>query len=79
MNPLKCAFGLKAENFLRFLVHQRGVEVDHNKAKDITEAKPPTNKRSYNDFLDSELSHKVHLKPGRQDEGVQRPAKVKGG
>ena len=32
-NPLKCTFGVQAGNFLRFLVHQRGVEVDQNKAK----------------------------------------------
>ena len=28
LNPLKCAFGVRAENFLGFLVHQRGIEVD---------------------------------------------------
>ena len=33
LNPLKCAFGVQAGNFLGFLVHQRGVEVDQNKAK----------------------------------------------
>ena len=27
LNPLKCAFGVQAGNFLGFLVHQRGVEV----------------------------------------------------
>ena len=32
-NPLKCTFGVQARNFLGFLVHQRGVEVDQNKAK----------------------------------------------
>ena len=30
LNPLKCAFGVQAGNFLGFLVHQRGVEVDQN-------------------------------------------------
>ncbi|XP_050221468.1 uncharacterized protein LOC126671723 [Mercurialis annua] len=33
MNPLKCAFRVSAGNFLGFLVHQRGVEIDKNKAK----------------------------------------------
>ena len=27
-NPLKCVFGVRARNFIGFLVHQRGVEVD---------------------------------------------------
>ena len=35
MNPLKCAFGVLAGNFLGFLVHQRGIEVDKNKARAI--------------------------------------------
>ena len=28
LNPLICAFGVQAENFIGFLVHQREVEVD---------------------------------------------------
>ena len=32
LNPLKCAFGVCVRNFLGFLVHQRGIEVDQNKA-----------------------------------------------
>ncbi|XP_059668842.1 uncharacterized protein LOC132313924 [Cornus florida] len=39
MNPLKCAFGVSAGNFLGFLVHQRGIEIDQNKAKDAEEFK----------------------------------------
>ncbi|KAI4340696.1 hypothetical protein MLD38_025506 [Melastoma candidum] len=31
LNPLKCAFGVKVGQFLGFLVHQRGIEVDQNK------------------------------------------------
>lgn len=38
MNPLKCAFGVSAGNFLGFLVHQRGIEVDQNEAKAILQA-----------------------------------------
>ena len=41
LNPLKCAFGVHAGNFLKFLVHQRGIEVDHNKAKAIALANAP--------------------------------------
>ena len=33
LNPLKCAFRVRVGNFLRFLVHQRGIEVDQNKEK----------------------------------------------
>ena len=28
LNPLKCAFGVLVRNFLQFLFHQRGIEVD---------------------------------------------------
>ncbi|KAM1720612.1 hypothetical protein ACFX12_022252 [Malus domestica] len=44
MNPKKCAFGVRADNFLGFLVHQRGVEVDKNKSRAIMESPSPTNK-----------------------------------
>ena len=45
LNPLKCAFGVQARNFLRFLVHQRRVEVDQNKVKAIISAKALKNKK----------------------------------
>ncbi|XP_050217340.1 uncharacterized protein LOC126668171 [Mercurialis annua] len=51
LNPLKCAFGVKAGNFLGFLVHERGIEVDQNKTKAIREAKPPRNKTELQRFL----------------------------
>ncbi|XP_059658752.1 uncharacterized protein LOC132305086 [Cornus florida] len=38
MNHLKCVFGVLAGNFPGFLVHQRGIEIDQNKAKAIIEA-----------------------------------------
>ncbi|GKV52897.1 hypothetical protein SLEP1_g59450 [Rubroshorea leprosula] len=41
MNPLKCAFGVSVGNFLGYLVHERGLEVDKNKARAVIEAKPP--------------------------------------
>ncbi|CAN6713400.1 unnamed protein product [Malus baccata var. baccata] len=44
MNPKKCAFGVRAGNFLGFLVHQRGVEVDKNKSRAKMESPSPTNK-----------------------------------
>ena len=45
LNPLKCAFGVRAKNFLGFLVHQRGIEVDKNKEKAITSANAPQTKK----------------------------------
>ena len=41
LNPFKCAFRVQVGNFLGFLVHQRGVEVDQNIAKAIISAKAP--------------------------------------
>ena len=62
LNPLKCAFGVQAENFLGFLVHQRGVEVNQNKAKAIILTKAPQNKKELQKFLGlSELFKEVHL------------------
>ena len=45
LNPLKCAFGVQAENFLGFLVRQKGVEVDQSKAN------APQNKKELKKFL----------------------------
>ncbi|CAN6692803.1 unnamed protein product [Malus baccata var. baccata] len=44
MNPKKCAFGVREGNFLGFLVHQKGVEVDKNKSRAIMESPSSTNK-----------------------------------
>ncbi|XP_021826273.1 uncharacterized protein LOC110767132 [Prunus avium] len=51
MNPKKCAFGVTAGNFLGFLVHQRGIEVDKNKATAIMAAPPPRTKKELQSFL----------------------------
>ncbi|KAI5349829.1 hypothetical protein L3X38_002718 [Prunus dulcis] len=51
MNPKKCVFGVQAGNFLGFLIHQRGIEVDKNKAKSIIEALPPRNKKELQSLL----------------------------
>ena len=45
LNPLKCAFGVRVRNFLRFLVHERGIEVDQNKSKVIALANAPQKKK----------------------------------
>ena len=44
LNPLKCVFGVQVKIFLGFLVHQRGVEIDKNKARVVLEAKLPRSK-----------------------------------
>ena len=51
MSPLKCAFEVQAGNFLGLLVHNRGIEIDQNKAKAIMQAKPPSNKKELQRFL----------------------------
>ena len=44
-------FGVRVKNFLGFLVHQRGIELDQNKGKYITSAKAPKNKKELENFL----------------------------
>ena len=51
MSPLKCAFEVQAGNFLGLLVHNRGIEIDQNKAKAIMQAKPPSNKKELQRLL----------------------------
>ena len=42
MNPTKCAFGVSAGKFIRFVLHQRGIDVDFAKVKSISTKPPPT-------------------------------------
>jgi hypothetical protein len=35
MNPLKCAFCVHAGDFLSFVVHKEGIEINQNKTKAI--------------------------------------------
>ncbi|CAL8174735.1 unnamed protein product [Prunus armeniaca] len=51
MNPKKCVYGVQVGNFLGFLVRQRGIEIDKNKAKSIMEALPPRNKKELQSLL----------------------------
>ena len=41
LNPNKCAFGVTARKFLGFMVSQRGIEVNPEKVRAITELEPP--------------------------------------
>ena len=48
MNPLKCAFGVTVGKFLRFLVQQRGIDVE---VQAITTMKPPATLTQLKSFL----------------------------
>ena len=50
-NPLKCAFGVKAGDFLGFVAHKKGIKINQNKTKAILEAKAPTNKKEVQSLL----------------------------
>jgi len=45
MNPLTCAFGVRARDFLGFVVHKKGIEINQNKTKAIMETKAPSRKK----------------------------------
>jgi hypothetical protein len=51
MNPLKCAFGVSAGNFLGFIVHEKGIEIDPKKIEAIQSVKAPTCKKDLQKFL----------------------------
>ena len=51
MNPLKCAFCVKDGDFLGFVVHKKGIEINQNKTKAILEAKAPSNKKELQSLL----------------------------
>ena len=51
LNPLKYAFGVSSGNFLGYVVHKKGIQIDQNKAKVIIEAKPPSSKKKLQKFL----------------------------
>ena len=66
LNPLKCAFRVHGRNFLGFLVHQRGIEVEQNKVKGIASTNAPQNKKELQNFL-GQVNYLRSLisKPGR--------------
>ncbi|KAM1125124.1 hypothetical protein ACFX2B_039957 [Malus domestica] len=51
MNPAKYTFGVSVANFLSFLIHHRGIEVDANKARVIIDAPPLTTKKQLQSLL----------------------------
>ncbi|KAI9180344.1 hypothetical protein LWI28_003803 [Acer negundo] len=42
LNPTKCAFGVAAGQFLGFMVHERGIDANSKKIKDILDFESPT-------------------------------------
>ena len=44
MNPNKCSFAVSAGQFLGFIVHEKGIEIDQKSMKAIDETVPLTNK-----------------------------------
>ncbi|MGZ7847990.1 RNase H-like domain-containing protein, partial [Haemophilus sp. SZY H57] len=51
LNPAKCAFGVQAGQFLGFLVHRRGIEIDQNKSSAIEKLRYPSSKKELQSFL----------------------------
>jgi hypothetical protein len=42
MNPLKCSFGVLTGQFLSFIVHENGIEIDTKNIEVIRNVKAPT-------------------------------------
>ncbi|XP_057452690.1 uncharacterized protein LOC130744532 [Lotus japonicus] len=51
VNPLKCAFGVITGDFLGFVVHKKGIEINKNKAKAILDTSPPNSKKKLQSLL----------------------------
>ena len=51
MNPCKYAFGVSAGKFLGFIIHEHGIEIDHDRIKSIRKVRPPTCKLEMQKFL----------------------------
>jgi hypothetical protein len=51
MNPLKCAFGVSAGKFLRFIVHEHGREIDLTQIESINKVQLPQCKNNMQKFI----------------------------
>jgi hypothetical protein len=51
INLLKCAFGLSADKFLGFIIHEHGIEIDPKRVESIKKVKVPTCKKKLQSFL----------------------------
>jgi hypothetical protein len=51
MNLLKCAFDVSAGKFLRFIIHEHGIEIDPTKIESINKVQSPQCKNDMQKFL----------------------------
>jgi hypothetical protein len=51
MNPLKCAFGVSAGQFLGVMVHEHGIEIGQKSSDVIKNIVPPTNKKELQSLI----------------------------
>jgi hypothetical protein len=51
MNPKKCAFGVSSDQFLCFLVHERGIEIGLKSQEVVRSMVPPTTKRELQQLI----------------------------
>jgi hypothetical protein len=51
MNPLKCAFGVSTGKFLRFIIHEHGIEIDPTNIEFINKVQPPQCKNEMQKFI----------------------------
>jgi hypothetical protein len=51
MNPTKCAFGVSVGQFLGFVVHQHGIQIDPKKVESIKKIREPSYKKDVQKLL----------------------------
>ena len=61
MNTLKCAFGVCAGDFVGFVVHKKGIEINQNKTKAIMETKAPSTKKELPSVEKNQFSQKIYI------------------
>jgi hypothetical protein len=42
MNPFKCVFGVSADKFVGFIIHEHGIEIDPKRVESMKKVKAPT-------------------------------------
>ena len=52
LNPNKCVFGVSSKKLFRYIISQRGIEVDPSKAKAIVEMPPPKTEKQIQGLLE---------------------------
>ena len=50
-NSLKCAFGVSAEKFLGFIIHEKGIEIDPKRIEAMKKIEAPACKKDLQKFL----------------------------